>query len=232
VLTDSEIVDRIMQAASSDVRLDQAALRADVDSAGGVVTLDGSVGRLADKRRLEALAAEVPGVVRIDNRLQVSPDAERSDSEIESSVVRALMEDRAVDETMIRVSVRDGIVTLRGIVPSVAKKKFVGVLAWWAQGVREVDNQLDLRAPEEDNDSEITEAIRAAMDKDHLVDSAGINVHTHHGMVTLRGAVFGEEQREAAENDAWYVQGVRDVDNRLRVSPAPPPPPQRVTLIP
>lgn len=229
MLSDPDIVDSILESIEADVRLDQGQLHVDVNSVGGVVTLTGDVGRLADKRRLDLLAAHAPGVTGVENQLLVSPDVERSDVEIEASVIHALMEDRAVDETRIQVVVNGGIVTLRGMVPSVAKKKFIGVLAWWVPGVRDVKNLLDLQSPEEDNDGEITEALRAVLDKDHLVDNTGINVHTFHGVVTLRGAVFGEEQREAAEGDAWYVLGVRDVNNELRVSPAPPP--QKVTLI-
>jgi len=222
VATDPEIVDRVTELAESDPRLDQERLQLDVDSLDGVVVLDGAVGRLADKRRLELLASSVEGVRAVKNRLLVSPDVERDDAEVEAGVIRALVEDRAIDETEISVSVRDGIVTLRGTVPSLASKRYAGVLAWWVPGVREVDNQLDLKWPEEDNDSEITEAVVAALEKDHLVDATGIDVHTYRGVVTLRGAVFGEEQRDAAENDAWFVLGVRDVNNDLRVSPAPP----------
>lgn len=221
--TDPEIVGEVTRRIDAEPRLDHSGLRLDVDSQDGRVVLSGTVARLADKRRVENLVHQVDGVRGVDNRLTVAPDVEIDDAQLETSVARALMQDRALDGNQVLVTVRDGVVTLRGSVLSLAMKRYAGVLAWWVPGVREVVNRLDLSWPEEDNDSEITEAVKAALDKDFLVDSTAISVHTHAGTVTLRGAVFGEEQRDAAENDAWFVLGVREVNNELLVSPETPP---------
>ncbi|MGQ9676385.1 MAG: BON domain-containing protein [Chloroflexota bacterium] len=221
--TDPEIVDEIVRRIQSDPRLDHVGLRLHVDSQDGVVVLSGTVARLADKRRVENLVRQVDGVEDANNLLTVAPDVEVDDAQLEISVARALMQDRALEGNQVQMTVCDGVVTLRGSVLSLALKRYAGVLAWWVPGVRDVVNQLDLRWPEEDNDSEITEAVKAALDKDYLVDSTAISVHTHAGTVTLRGAVFGEEQRDAAENDAWFVLGVREVNNELQVSPETPP---------
>lgn len=220
---DPDILEQITNRIEADPRIGHEGLSLDVDGEDGTVLLEGLVSRLADKRRIESIALDVDGVDAVDNRLTVRPDVDVSDAELRENIARALMQDRSVDGTYVDVSVSEGVVTLRGTVLSLTMKRYVGVLAWWVPGVRDVNNQLDLVAPEEDNDDEIREAVAAAIDKDYLVDSMDITVHSHRGVVTLRGAVFGEEQREAAENDAWFVLGVRDVNNELRVSPAEPP---------
>lgn len=224
MVEDADIVDQVLQLVNNDARLASDQLALDVDSSNGVVTLDGSVGRLADKRRIESLATSVDGVTAVNNRLTVVPDVEVSDVELERAVARAILQDRALDTSEVSVAVEGGVVVLRGTVPSLTMKRYAGVLAWWVPGVRDVDNRLDLKWPEEDNDSEITEAVEEALDKDYLVDPSGISVHTYRGVVTLRGAVFSEEQRDVAENDAWFVLGVKDVNNQIRVSPVPPGP--------
>jgi osmotically-inducible protein OsmY len=194
-----------------------------VHQSDGFVTVEGNVERLADKRRIELLIAGLQGVQRVDNHLLLIPSMQLDDPEIMHKVLDALIQDRAIDETTIEVAVQDGVVHLTGRVPGLASKRYAGVLAWWVPGVRDVVNLLELPTPEDDNDAEITEVIRAALDKDPLVDAVGISVRTENGVVSLRGAVYGEEEREAAEDDAWYVLGVRDVDNRIKVSPLDPP---------
>ncbi len=224
MVTDADIVDQVLRLVENDPRLARDQLHLDVHCSNGMVTLGGSAGRLADRRRVESLASSVPGVRAVESRVTLTPDVDVDDAALESAVVRALTQDRALVTSEIDVTVQQGVVTLWGTVPSLTMKRYAGVLAWWVPGVRDVDNRLDLKWPEEDNDTEITEAVQEALDKDYLVDPTGIAVHTYRGVVTLRGAVFSEEQRDAAENDAWFVLGVKDVNNQIRVSPVPPGP--------
>ena len=57
------------------------------------------------------------------------------------------------------------------------------------------------------------------MEKDPLVDRTEILVLVHGGVATLVGTVGGEDAREAAESDAWVVEGVRDVINQIEIAP-------------
>lgn len=207
----------------------------------GTLEMDGTVPTLAHKRRALQLAAAHPGVIWVVDRLRVTPSTAMSDAEIRDHVVDALLEEAAFLECAIRktvkgvrervqdppggrgdvcVLVEDGVVTLDGELPSRAHKRLAGVLAWWVPGTRDVVDGLGVLSTEQDNDDEITDAVRIALEKDPFVDAGQIRVRTKNDVVTLSGLVWSAAEREMAENDAWYVFRVADVVNDLRVAKA------------
>jgi osmotically-inducible protein OsmY len=109
------------------------------------------------------------------------------------------------------VVVDAGVVTLDGQVPSLSHKRLAGVLAWWVPGSREVVNGLGVEPSQEDNDEEITEAVRLVLGKDPFVWADHIRVHTKERVVS------SDSIRGMAEFDAWYIFGVDKVINQLAV---------------
>jgi osmotically-inducible protein OsmY len=118
----------------------------------------------------------------------------------------------------VTIIVEDGVVTLDGELPSRAHKRLAGVLAWWVPGSRDVVDGLGVTPYEKDNDEEISDAVRMALEKDPFVDASQVRVVTGGGVVGLTGFVSSEAERDMAENDAWYVFGVGDVINGIEVS--------------
>jgi osmotically-inducible protein OsmY len=117
----------------------------------------------------------------------------------------------------IVVEVNDGVVTLNGKVPSLTHKRLAGVLAWWVPGTRDVINGLEEFPPEEDNDDELTDAVRLVLEKDPFVNASKIGVSSRDWVVTLEGLVPVETMKKMAERDAWCVVGVKSVVNRIEV---------------
>ena len=111
----------------------------------------------------------------------------------------------------------EGVVLLEGQAPSLSHKRLAGALAWWVPGSRDVLNCLEVVPPEEDNDDEITDAVKIILDKDPFVDDVQILVVTRNRVVTLEGAVRSEGEKDMAEFDAWFVFGVDKVVNNLQV---------------
>ncbi|MGH9753934.1 MAG: BON domain-containing protein [Blastocatellia bacterium] len=111
----------------------------------------------------------------------------------------------------------EGVVLLEGHAPSLSHKRLAGTLAWWVPGSRDVLNCLEVVPPEEDNDDEITDAIKIVLDKNPFVDDVQVLVATRHRVVTLEGAVRSEGEKDMAEFDAWFVFGVDKVINNLQV---------------
>ena len=118
---------------------------------------------------------------------------------------------------VIEISVKDGVVLLDDHVGNLAQKRLAGVLAWWVPGSRDVINGMAVEPPEEDNDDEITDAIRMVLEKNRLVNQDQIRVSTKSSVVTLEGEVLSEAQKNMAEFDAWYVFGVDKVINKVAV---------------
>jgi len=213
----------------------------ELDFSDGTLTIEGEVPNVAVKKLLLERGAAHPAVVGIVDRLRVAPAQRMGDGQIRDLVRDALLEEGALAEMAIHavvkgetlivreppaargtisIEVDDGVVTLDGVLPSLAHKRLAGVLAWWVPGSRDVINGLDVSPPEEDTDEEITDAVRMALEKDPFVDATQIRVSTRDGVVTLTGMVPKAAEREMAEFDAWYVFAVDKVENQVVVGPA------------
>jgi osmotically-inducible protein OsmY len=203
----------------------------------GDLVLEGEMEDVVAKKLALELAAAVPGVSGIVDRLRVVPAQPMGDGAIRYHVRDALLQDSVFETCRIRVwdkdrlqtdrepsptaagvieiAVTEGVVTLNGQVQSLSHKRLAGVLAWWVPGSREVINGLAVVPPEEDNDDEITDAVALVLDKDPFVRAEQIRIHTGNAVVTLAGLVANETEKHMAECDAWYVWGVDQVINLL-----------------
>ena len=184
---------------------------------GDAILMEGVVDRIALKKRALLIAMGIPGTSGVVDRLRVKPAKEMGDKEIKNHICDAFLEEPTLRDITIEVDVKNGIVDLEGTVPSLSHKRLAGVLAWWVPGSQDVINSLEVKPPEEDSDDEITEAVVLAFEKDKLVNHSNIKVATMNCVVTLNGVVKSEIAKEAAEDDAWYVWGVNEVINRLKV---------------
>lgn len=203
------------------------------------LVLEGETENIAAKKLALELAGAEVSTARIVDRLRVAPAERMGDAEIRDYVCKVLIQEPALDTYTIRarrkdemeilrqsavepagdirVEVEDGVVILNGHVPSLSHKRLAGVLAWWVPGSRDVINGLEEVPPEEDNDDEVTDAVRLVLEKDPFVDADRIRVSARNYTVTLEGLVQNQEIKEMAEFDAWYVFGVDNVANQLVV---------------
>lgn len=203
----------------------------------GVLTMEGEVEHIMAKKRALEVAALIPEVKNIVDRIRLAPAERMEDGEIRERVCKALLAERMLDscaiwgivkgkpevvreqdqgvDGSIDVEVADGIVILNGTVSSLSAKRLAGVLAWWVPGSRDVVNGIEEVPTEEDNDDEIVDAVRLALEKDPFVDAPQIKVCCCNNWVTLEGLVQNESVRHLAEADAWYVFGVDGVTNLL-----------------
>ena len=108
----------------------------------GVVTLDGDVVGLGQKRLAGVLAWWVPGSRDVVNGLGVSPPEADSDAEITDAVRVALEKDPFVNPDQIRVTTRTATVTLDGFVPTMSERDMAEHDAWYVCGVENVVNRI------------------------------------------------------------------------------------------
>jgi len=130
--------------------------------------LEGEAENIAAKKLALELAASVPGVGRIVDRLRVVPAERMSDAEIRDCVYRALLQEpvfytcaisarvKGDRETLgestagpagyIHVDIEDRVVILNGQVPSLSHKRLAGVLAWWVPGSQNAKSMAEFDA--------------------------------------------------------------------------------------
>jgi hyperosmotically inducible protein len=122
------------------------ALDINVETHAGVVTLFGIVPSQDAKSAAEADARKVSGVKRVVNELQVVASAKQAevkarDEDIEGEVKKAFEKSDLKD---ISVEVKNGVVRLKGTVPSGSRRLDAAVLARSVKGVRAVKDDLRL----------------------------------------------------------------------------------------
>jgi osmotically-inducible protein OsmY len=110
----------------------------------GIVTLNGRVPGLDDKRLAGVLAWWVPGSRDVINGIAVEPPEDDSDDAILDAVRLVLEKDPFVDASQIRVGVKNALVRLTGLVPSEAEREMAEFDAWYVFGVDKVDNRIEV----------------------------------------------------------------------------------------
>ncbi|NIR30485.1 MAG: BON domain-containing protein [Gammaproteobacteria bacterium] len=235
-----ETLERVRASLMGEPRLDWHRYPLTMHLEGGVLTLEGEVRNIPSKRHALKRAQAVPGVREVVDRVRVAPAERMGDGAVLDHVRDALLQEPALGECTIsvlskgrvepvhapsepagnlRIAVDDAVVSLEGEVPSLSHRRLAEVLTWWVPGSRDVVNRLAVSPPEEDNDDEVTEAVRLALEKDPFVNASQIRVHTRNCVITLEGLVPTEGECDMAECDAWYVSGVEEVVNRIEARP-------------
>jgi hyperosmotically inducible periplasmic protein len=142
---------------AGDIRhsLDQAGLN-DVsvsqDRDKRIVTLTGKVATDDDKARAESIARSIAGAEVVSNEIGVRPAGDEStakkvDSDLDSGIDKNL-EAMLIQHRLrrdVKYDVANGVVTLRGDVPSQAQRSSVEKLAEQVPHVKQVVNELEVK---------------------------------------------------------------------------------------
>lgn len=144
---------------------------------------------------------------------------------LRQDVERELGWEPLVRSAEIGVSVKDGIVTLNGVVESHEAKRAAERAAARVQGVRAVSSQLEVAPPgsERHGDDEVAWAAANALAWNPLIPVDRIHIEVSLGWVTLEGSVEWRFQRRAAEDTIADLAGVTGVTNLITVAPMVPP---------
>lgn len=150
----------------------------------------------------------------------------RTDAEIKQEIVDELEWEARLHGLNIFVDVNHGQVTLNGTVTSYPKKMDAERAVRSVEGVRGVDNELEVKiaAIDRRSDEEIRHAIENAITWNSPIDENKIKVTVREGKVLLEGNVNWEYQRSKARLLAGDILGVTDVTNLLNVEPDVPAP--------
>ncbi|MDB5762218.1 MAG: putative osmotically inducible protein [Herminiimonas sp.] len=145
----------------------------------------------------------------------------KSDSDIKMDVEDELRWDPDIESTDIAVSVKNGVVTLAGFVPSYSQKFEAEKDVKRVAGVVGVANDLDVRVPSVDQrpDPEIARDAVNALKNDLPLSWQNIKVTVSDGWITLEGSAEWNYQRERAEEAVRFVKGAKGIMNMIEVKP-------------
>jgi len=219
LLDDEEIRRRVLDELEFDPAIEEPT-HIGVAADNGVVTLTGTVSSYPAKFAAERAARRVLGVRAVANDIEVKLPFERTrtDTDIATAAVNALEWDTVVPSDRIKVTVRDGFVTLEGNVDWYYQKEAAERDVRNLQGVRGVANLITVAAPKV-SPEEVKAKIAQALERSAELDARKIKVEAYDGRLVLSGTVRSWAERQEAEAVAWATRGVSQVENRIIVSP-------------
>ena len=143
--------------------------------------------------------------------------------QIQLDAQEELAYDPAVDSARITVAATpDGVVTLRGVVPTYMQSRAAEKAVQRVRGVSAVANELMVKPyqPEMLDDTAIAAAAATALQHSATVPRGAVKVAVSKGWVTLDGAVPWDYQRRSALRAIRDIAGIRGVVNRVEIKPA------------
>jgi osmotically-inducible protein OsmY len=159
----------------------------------------------------------------VDRKEQDMAVATRSAEEIKKDVVDQLFWDGRIDAADVQVEVSADRVTLSGTVPTLGARHAADEDAWLIEGVKAVNNQLNVRFPAgvaPPNDETISSNAVNTLLWHPDIDSSDITPVVNEGRLTLKGSVGSYWQKMLAEEITSTLSGVLDVTNELAVVPS------------
>jgi len=214
----------------------------DVEIENGVAVLTGEVESEVDRDLAEQVALGVEGIREVDNQLKVEGEtADRStaddsgaafstrfnDATTTATVKSKLLWNRNTEGLDINVGTRNGVVTLQGNTDSAESKELAERLARNTEGVRQVDNQLEVNAEAGTadkardkadqagaaiSDAWISSKVKSSFLFNNSLDGLDISVDTKGGQVTLGGRVATSAEKDLAIEIAEDIRGVQGVN--------------------
>lgn len=145
----------------------------------------------------------------------------KTDAQIQKDVTDQLKWEPILNASEIGVAVKDGVVTLSGIVDTYSKKLAAETAAKRITGVKAVAEDIQVGSSPIFNrtDSELAAAVVNALKWNSSVPDEKIKVKVEDGSVTLEGIVDWDYQRNAARMAVANLAGVKRVNNFLTLKP-------------
>jgi osmotically-inducible protein OsmY len=143
------------------------------------------------------------------------------DSELQKDVMDQLKWEWTIRAAEIGVGVKDGVVTLTGVVDSYAKKWAAERAARRVAGVKSVGGDIKVSVPSswKRSDEDIARSARSAIAWNLWVPSDRVNVTVKNGWITLSGDVDSYFQKVEAADVVRDLVGVVGVTNSITIKP-------------
>ncbi|MBL0742690.1 BON domain-containing protein [Chryseolinea lacunae] len=143
----------------------------------------------------------------------------KTNEQLQKDIQTALVWEPLLHATQIDVSVKDGIVTLSGIVDSYSKKTEAELAVKNITGVKAVVDRIDVAFGNEKKvtDAELTRVMMNALKWNGQVPQGHVTLKVEDGWITLTGELPWHYQRVAAEHAVTGLTGVKGISMNITI---------------
>lgn len=159
-------------------------------------------------------------IVAVILMMSISAYASELDDRIETSFKKSYVYKTYLKDEQIKISSKDGVVTLSGSVFEDTHKPMAQNTAEALTGVKSVDNQIVIREDRlaENSDTWIRMKVQTALVFHSNVSASKTEVYVQNGVVTLKGEAASAARKELTTEYAKNVEGVKSVINNMKLA--------------
>ncbi len=193
----------------------------------GSVIFSGVVDNALEKARASDIAW-VYGIKDVDvSKLYISwwnkynealnkRDKAKPDIEIKKALEFAMLCDPRVNLFDIECVVKDGVLTLSGIIDNLKAKKVAEELAENTIGIKSIANIIEVKPLNQPSDEEIISNIKSALNINPFTTLLDFSINVKDGVVTLSGEVHSIFEKMEVEEITSKIRGVIKVNNLIK----------------
>lgn len=192
-----------------------AMLHLKIDVVDGVAIPEGVVRDLNQGDDVVELASKIKGIKDVDRTKLRLEFAGAGDEQLAALVSRKILEVPKYASTSPQAAVSAGVVTLTGKIKNAAWRRELRSLCGALEGVVDVVDRLETPDTPDEKIQRVLDAVFGPRANPRFPGRVKAVVTA--GAVTLEGRVPRLFDRRTAERQAWGINGVRRVDNRLEL---------------
>ena len=176
-------------------------------------------GKIRINAAILALLLAATVVLAAAQPIKAVPD-QTSDSAVKTVLEHRLTKYGLLQGNNIQISVANGVITLKGVVRSLADKRRVARYAHQVDDTYTIEDQLTIQATDL-SDEQIADSVMAQIDQYVFYSIFDwIQVQVNNGVATLSGWVDVPWHKQGYEKQAQKAPGVKQIISQIQVLPA------------
>ena len=191
----------------------------DVSVSDGIATLKGCVTSFPEKILAEIESSMVVGIISIINEIEVKFSEKlggKSDKDVEEAMYCLLDANSEINPNDVKVSVKDGIISLEGKVNSLWKREKIQKMASQIKGVNSIKDNILVIPSKVISDERIEDLIDKSLKNSVRIESKNVNINVKNGVVIVSGVVSSFVEYEAIVEIIISTNGVLNIENHLK----------------
>ena len=210
---------KVMEKLNFEPSLDTTNITVSIQGDDDIIILGGTVESFYEKLVAEKAVQSLMHVRTIANEITVdlSIPHRKTDAEIAQEVTNAIKNNTITASKNIQAIIKNGIVTLTGDVDWYYQKSAAFNAINKLFGIKSIINNIEVKPIIIIDSSKVKSQITKEFERHARIDADKIKVTVEGKKIILTGKVSSYDEIDEAEDAAWSIAGVEQVDNKLTI---------------